>query len=218
MKRFATVLGAAFALALLAAAPADAQQWFFPNYSSPSGYGTAETYVAATYGRGLNETSGELNSFGAAVSRTGIAGRATLSLGGGFVDNVNNSELTLGGSVAVDVLPESMATRLSVQAGMGWIAPELAGETLTSLAFPIGVAVSRTFDQGSSSVRPWVMPRLNVTRVSLGDTSNSQVDFGASAGLTFTMNNGLGLHAAVDLLAADNRLWQGGAGVHYTIH
>mgnify|MGYP007073185295 CR=1 FL=1 len=218
MKRFATVFGTGLAIALLGAAPAEAQQWFFPNYASPSGYGTAETYVAATYGRGLNETSGELNAFGAAVSRTGLAGRATLSVGGGFVDVVDGNEVTLGGSVAVDLLPEAMAMRLSVQAGMGWIAPEVAGETLTSLSFPIGVAVSRTFDNGSSTVRPWVMPRVNVTRVSLAGASSSEVDFGASAGLSLTMNSGFGFHAAVDLLAANSSLWQGGAGIHYAIH
>ena len=217
MKRLATALGIVFAFALTGAAPADAQLWFFPNYSSPSGYGAAETYVAATYGRGLNETSGQLNAFGAAVSRTGVGGRATLSIGAGFVDDLVTNELTLGGSVAVDVLPETTATRLSIQAGMGWIAPDLGGESLTSLTFPIGVAVSQTFQSGSNSIRPWIMPRLNVTRVSYAGESDSAVDMGASAGVSFTTTSGFGFHAALDLLAADNSLWQGGAGIHYMI-
>ena len=108
---------------------------------------------------------------------TVIAGRATLALGGGLIDNLGFSELTLGGSVAVDVLPENMSTRLSLQAGLGWMAPDVGGESLTSLSIPIGVAVNRTVRQRH-----------------------------------------VGLHAALDLLAANSSMWQGGAGVHYAIH
>jgi hypothetical protein len=217
MNRLATALGIGFAFALIGAAPADAQLWFFPNYSSPSGYGASETYVAASYGRGLNETSGQLNAFGAAVSRTGVGGRATLSIGAGFVNDQLADELTLGGSAAVDVLPESSATRLSIQAGIGWIAPDIGDESLTSLSFPIGVALSQTFQSGSNSIRPWVMPRVNITRVSYAGASDSAVDLGASAGVSLTTTSGFGFHAALDLLAADSRLWQGGAGIHYMI-
>jgi 3D (Asp-Asp-Asp) domain-containing protein len=44
-----------------------------------------------------------------------------------------------------------------------------------------------------------------------------ETDFGASGGLGFTTASGFGVHAAIDLLAADPNIWTLGAGVHYVI-
>ena len=209
MKRHASALALAVGLVSITAAQVEGQLWFFPDYAVPSSNGTPSTFVAGTFGRGVNEDSGELNAFGAVVGRTGE--RVSVMGGIGMVDDVD-SEITLGGSVGVDVVNGESAT-ISVQGGIGWMSP---GD-FTLVRVPIGLAIKGNGGSGSTSVIPWIMPRLNYTRVSFGGASSSETDFGASGGVGITSQGGFGVHLALDALFANETIFTLGLGVHYVV-
>lgn len=83
--------------------------------------------------------------------------------------------------------------------------------------FPIGVALKTSVAAGSGSFTPWVMPRVHLARVDVLGSSSTQTDFGVSGGAGFTTAGGLGLHAALDMLATDPSVTTFGVGVHYMI-
>ncbi len=217
MKFHGTAVAFGLAMVLTTAAPVDAQLWFFPDFAVPSAFGTPSSFVAATYGRGLNDVSGKLNAYSLKVGRTGLGGRFSVRAGAGFISEDGETESRLGASVGVDVLEADATTQVSVQAGVGRLAIDVLGETLTTLRFPIGVALKRRIEGASATVTPWVMPRLNIARASGLGSSATEADFGASAGVGVSMSSGFGVHAALDVLAANSTIWMVGAGVHYVI-
>jgi hypothetical protein len=205
------------ALGLLAAPSLVSAQLFgIPNYASPSAFGTPSTFLAATYGRGLNDASGKLDAYAAAIGRSGLGNRFTVVGGFGMVDAAE-SEWTFGGSVSADLLQPASATQVSVQGGVGYMGIDALGGTLTTLNFPIGVALKYNIPGPTATVTPWVMPRANIMRMSLGGNSSTETDFGASAGFGLTLPNGFGAHSAIDLLAADQNSWTVGVGIHYVM-
>ena len=196
MNREVTTV-ALFAMALLvSAAPLGAQMWFFPDYAVPSANGNPATYVAGTYGRGLNDDSGKINAVGGVIGRTGES--ATFQAGFGVLTGDADNELTLGGSVGADVANSGSMT-ISVQGGVGWMGP---GDT-NLMRVPIGVAFKGRVESPEAVIVPWVMPRVNYTRFSGGGFSSGETDIGASGGVSFTFPGGFGLHAALDFLNGD---------------
>lgn len=207
-------VGLGLCLVLLTAAPAAAQMWFFPDYSLPSPGDTPATWIAGTYGRGLNDASGKVDAFGVAVGRT--MERASFMDSFGYA-NEDEEEYTAGGAISVD-LTTGDGPRLSIQGGMGWVDLDVSGETVTFLRFPIGLALKGSIRSESTSVTPWVMPRINITRASGGGESETETDFGASGGVSITSESGLGAHAALDALFGEgDTLWQLGVGLHYQL-
>jgi hypothetical protein len=197
-------------LSALMAIPAQAQMWFFPDYALPSGFGTSSKFVAASYGRGLNDESGQLNAYGAAF---GTVGTRISAVGGFGVANASgNSEATFGGAVGADFFQrESVA--MSIQVGLGWMSPE----SVTALRMPLGVAIKGSFGSESTRFSPWIMPRLNYVRLS-GDTrAGSSYDFGVSGGASVNFSGGFGIHAALDALMDDSTRISFGVGGHYVI-
>ena len=203
-------------MALTLAAPADAQLWFFPDHAVPSAFGSPSSFVAGTYGRGVNDVSGKLNAYGLIVGRSGLGERISVMVGAGLIDDIE-SEWTLGGAVGVDLFEADETTQVSVQGGVGWLDVDALGETITTLRFPIGIALKRRVEGESASVTPWLMPRFNISRISGFGNSDTELDFGASAGVGVTMTNGFGLHAAIDVLAANSTVLYAGVGAHYLI-
>lgn len=195
------------------AVPAEAQLWFFPDYAVPSAYGMPATFVAGTYGRGLNDASGKVDAYGAVVGRSGLGNRFTVLGGAGMVDGGGDSEYTFGGAVGVDVLPAGGSAQVTVQAGIGY----MSIDPVTFTRFPIGVALKTQIEGPTANVTPWIMPRINISRVSSGGTSASETDFGGSAGFAVTLPGGFGVHTALDLLAADENAWTLGVGLHYLL-
>ena len=200
---------------LVAAAPASAQMWFFPDFAVPSvGPNGPATFLAGTYGRGLNTASGEADAIGGVIGRT-TEGASFLG-GGGIVMADGSNEVTLGGAVGVDVANGESAT-VSVQGGIGWMSIDAFTESFTMLRFPIGVAIKGSVQSPEALITPWVMPRLNISRFSGGGESQTETDIGASAGVSFTFASGFGVHTALDLLLSDSNLWYFGGGVHYLL-
>lgn len=205
------------ALGLLAAPSLVSAQLFgIPNYAAPSAFGTPATFLAASYGRGLNDASGKLDAYSAAVGRSGLGNRFTILGGVGMIDAAE-TEYTFGGAVSADLLQPASATQVSVQGGVGYLGVDALGGTLTTLNFPIGVALKYNIPGPTATVTPWVMPRANIMRMSLGGVSSTETDFGASAGFGLTLPNGFGAHSAIDLLAADENTWTVGVGIHYVM-
>jgi hypothetical protein len=200
-------------MAALSAAPVAGQLWGFPDYSVPSAQDGAASYLTATYGRGLNDLSGKLDAFGAVFSRA--TDPVSFSAGLGYVKGPAGAdgEITVGGAISADVAPVGTAGRLSIQGGVGWMD---AGST--QLRFPIGVALKGHIESTSSTVSPWIMPRLDITRVSVLGISATETDFGASGGVLLAMNSGFGVHTALDVAFRNGgKVWSVGVGAHYQL-
>jgi len=200
MKRRAA---AAFGVGMLmlTVAPVEGQLFNFPDYAIPSFDGTS-TFVATSYGRGLNDEAGKLNSVSATVGRS--TSGLSLQAGVGYIDGVADSEWTLGGAAAYNLLGVDSPAQVGLQAGLGWM--QLGDPTgtvgdVTMLRVPVGVVVRGEMGSASMRISPWVMPRLNIMRLSSGGFSTTETDFGASAGVGLTMPSGFGIHAALDFLA-----------------
>ena len=187
------------AVALLVATPATGQLTNTPVLALASGNADGVNSVGAGYARGLNDQSGKLDTFGAGFARGremvsyGIYGAYVLSGITGIDD-----EVSLAGSVAYHVpMANNSPVSVSVQTGIGWI-----NATSSVLNFPVGVAIQGSTQAGSVAVRPWVMPRVQWTRVGGVGTapSSTEADFGASGGVGFVSEGGFGFGVAADLI------------------
>ena len=204
--------GFVLALGLLSftALPASAQMWGFPDYAVPSANAGPSTFLAATYGRGLNDASGKLDAIGGVVGRTG---EVISFLGGlGLVSGGADDEITVGGAIGADVVNGESAT-LALHGGVGWME---AGST-TMWRFPIGVALKGYVESPEAAIMPWVMPKLDISRSSNDFFQNTVTDFGASGGVAFNFASGFGLHTALDIVFRDDTVWTFGAGAHYVL-
>lgn len=214
MKRSIVAAVVGLGLVLASSTQVEAQLTNFPVYAVPSANGNPSSIIAAAYGRGLNEFSGEQNAFALAYTRTGIGDRVGVSIGAGMITYDPDSEFTFGGNVGFDLLGPDANVQIGLQAGVGYISP---AEDFSTTSVPFGVAVKGMEAGGSANFGWWFMPRLQYTRVSVLGTSDGTTDFGASAGGSIGMSSGFGIHAAVDLLAADENIWHGSVGLFYNI-
>jgi len=179
------------------AAPATAQLLNHPVQALPQGPAEGNTFVAAQWARGLNENSRELNSFAVAIGR-GMEKISYTGQVGYLLDAVPDvNELTLGANVAYHLLSDdSTPVQVSVQAGYGWASfDDGAGGSVTSSSFPVGVAISGRPADSGSAVRPWVMPRMAINKITDFDTV---YDFGVSGGVSFTTVSGASVQVAGD--------------------
>lgn len=215
MKR--SLLVGFLGLGLMVASTTDAQAQLtnMPTYAVPSSFGMPASFFSVDFGRGLNEMSGKQNAFGVAYGRTGIADRVGIVIAADMVNYDPDAKYSFGGDVSVDLLGPDADVQIGVQGGVGYISLET---DYSMINVPIGVAVKGQEAGESSTFGWWFMPRLHYARYSFGGFTDSSTDFGASGGASVTMSSGFGIHAAIDLLAADESVWGGGIGVHYVIN
>ena len=184
----------ALGAALLLAMPVAAQ---LPNIPVPAqGFGMPATDITAWWGTGLNDEAGDANGFGAFVNRSG----EQLSFGGavGVVSASGETEFGAAGNVAF-ALVQGASSTVAFQGGVGGFYPG----NLTFLTFPLGVSVAGSIDSGEATIRPWVMPRLNIARLSSSGASITSTDFAASGGLNFSFGGAFGAGVALDAVFAD---------------
>ena len=184
--------------ALLVATPAMGQLLNYPITALPAGDADGATSIGAGWGRGLNEDSGKLNAFGAAVTRA--TETVSWQLAGAYV---NSSDIAFRGTLAYNALAENVG----IQGGIEWKSPD-AG---TQLNLPIGIS----FSGGSESVTYSVMPRVQFTRTS-GTTTTTDTNFGASAGIGFVTEGGVGLGLSGDWVSGTSSILVG-AAVYYQL-
>ena len=185
--------------ALLVATPAMGQLLNYPITALPAGDADGATSIGAGWGRGLNEDSGKLNAFGVGITRA--AETVSYSVAGVYV---NSSDIGLGGRLAYNGLAEN----IGIQGGIEWKSPD-AG---TQMNFPIGIS----FSGGSESVTYSVMPRVQFTRTSASSATTTDTDFGASAGIGFVTEGGVGLALSGDWVSGTSSILVG-AAVYYQL-
>ena len=198
MRKTGFVLSIAVA-ALLVATPAMGQLTNYPVTVLPAGDADGATSIGAGWGRGLNEDSGKLNAFGAAITRA--TETVSYQFAGAYV---NSSDIALKGTLAYNALAEN----IGIQGGIEWKSPD-AG---TQMNFPIGIS----FSGASESVRYSVMPRVQFTRTSASSATTTDTDFGASAGIGFVTEGGVGLALSGDWVSGTSSILVG-AAVYYQL-
>ncbi len=184
--------------ALLVATPAMGQLLNYPITALPAGDADGATSIGAGWGRGLNEDSGKLNAFGVGITRA--AETVSYQVAGAYV---NSSDIALRGTLAYNALAEN----IGIQGAIEWKSPD-AG---TQMNFPIGIS----FSGGSESVTYSVMPRVQFTRTS-GTTTTTDTNFGASAGIGFVTEGGVGLALSGDWVSGTSSILVG-AAVYYAL-
>ena len=185
--------------ALLVATPAMGQLLNYPISALPAGDADGATSIGAGWGRGLNEDSGKLNAFGAAITRA--TETVSYQFAGAYV---NSSDIALKGTLAYNALAEN----IGIQGGIEWKSPD-AG---TQMNFPIGIS----FSGASESVSYSVMPRVQFTRTSASSATTTDTDFGASAGIGFVTEGGVGLALSGDWVSGTSSILVG-AAVYYQL-
>jgi hypothetical protein len=181
--------------------------------------------LAADFGKGVNDASGKANFIGA---------RAELGLplirvaaGAGIFDpkvTGADKDVAFAGSAALQVFGGPLIpVSVRLFAGAGY----LKTGSVTTINVPVGLAIAVNVPTPGVSIDPWVAPRVQMSRTS-DVTSDTDVRFGASAGVNFGLLIGLGAHVALDYLlvsAPSGSLLSSsdlspitlGVGVHYTI-
>ncbi len=215
-------------VALLVAAPAMGQLNNFPILALPAGDADGATSIGAGWGRGLSDSSRKLDAIAIGAARAmetvsfGIIGSYVIDAGFDAA-GAATSEIALGGSVAYNV-PMDGSVDVGIQGGIEWMAP---AESVSLLNFPLGVSIGTNTQAGSLDVRPWIMPRVQFTRLSpaTGD-SNTETDFATSAGVSGVTEGGFGVGLYVDwayvrdqaaLDGSSTSQWLFGAAVFYVL-
>ncbi len=214
-------------VALLVATPAMGQLGNFPVIALPAGDADGTTFIAGGWGRGLNDQSGKLNSFVFGAARA--MEKVSFAVLGGYVVDVlpDVSEISFGGQIAYNVVNDpDQPVGVGIQGGIEWMSVDNTPENVTLWNFPVGVSLSGSTEAGSMAVRPWVMPRVQWTRVGDGGSgagSSTDTDFGASAGVSGTTEGGFGIGLSIDWLNTDDGTgsnasqWLFGALVFYAL-
>jgi len=94
---------------------------------------------------------------------------------------------------------------VTLQGGIGYSKPDiglLPGDE-DELRFPVGLGFALTIPNPALAIQPWLAPRVDIIRVSGGGLSDTETNFGISGGVELNLLNGLGVHAAYDLVFAD---------------
>ena len=216
MKRFiGGIAVVALALGLLADA-ASAQLTGNPVYAINPGVGVT---LNADFGRGLNDDSGKDQVFAGRV----VLGVPTVSfwVGGGLWDSRiegADKEVTLAGGAAINLIKAPLLpVALTLQAGAGRVSCGTDCSTLTAI---LGPSLKINVPVPAIGVEPWIMPRVQLTRGSLGGVSDTDFGIGASAGVNVKLPAGPGFHLAVDWSRSGDPSTEpivAGIGVHYSI-
>jgi hypothetical protein len=190
-------LAASLALSAALASSASAQALGVPVYNSgvPRGIGLYGdvTFPNADYGKGtgfaatgrvglgfigVSATAATYNPKGPTGSTTSVAGTANLRVFGG------------------PLVPFSV----TLQGGAGyWKQPGgVAGTDVKYWHFPVGLGIALSIPNPALAIKPWIAPRLDIVRSSVGSVHTTDTNFGISGGVEFNLLSGLGLHASYD--------------------
>lgn len=210
--------GAWIVLALgVSATPASAQLFNNPVYFSPS-HGTGFS-LHGEYARGFRANT-DANFVGARLM-LGL-GPLTLQAGAGGVllggVPARDNQLTYGGAAAINILDLPLVPiSVNLQGGVGYT--NFADQGFNRLDVPIGVGVAINVPAPILDIEPWAAPRLQIVRRNNGMTETN-VEYGFSAGLNVTLPIGVGIHIAGDYVTVGQSDLDAvviGAGLHYRI-
>jgi hypothetical protein len=198
MFRTALLIGA---VAIAGTEPAEAQVSGMPVVNSGVISGLS---LAADVGI-PNDAAGGGHAFGATVGLglgpLGITARLSRFTPDG------SEELWSGGATANYKVFGGPLVPLAVtlQAGAGYSNPELdcIACDVSEWRFPVGLGFSFTIPNPALAIKPWIAPRVDITRRSADGASETETDFGVSGGVELNLLTGLGFQAAYDLMKRD---------------
>ena len=215
-RKVVTTAGLGFGLAL-GLRPAQAQVRGIPVYNSGIATGIA-IYGDVGF---PNTEAGK----GTALAISGRAGfgplGATAILSTFNPDGPGGSDLSVGASLNYKVFGGPLIPlSVTVQGGIGYSKPEdglLPGPGVNELRFPVGVGFALTIPNPALAIKPWIAPRIDIVRSSVGGQSDTESHFGLGGGLELNLLSGLGAHAAYDRVfvdGGDRSVF--GLGAHYS--
>ena len=156
----------------------------FPNTDAGKGTALAATARVGIGLIGASATVSTYNPQGPGGSITSVGGTANFRVFGG------------------PLVPLSV----TLQGGAGYVKAGGGGAYATDTKlwrFPIGLGIALSIPNPALAIKPWIAPRLDVTRSSLGGTSSTQTHFAVSGGVELNLLNGFGLQASYDWIKAD---------------
>jgi hypothetical protein len=160
----------------------------FPNATAGDGTTLALTGRAGFGPLGVTATIGTFNPAGPSDSRTVLGATGNVRVFG-------------GGLVPIAVTVQGGYGRLNLGTG--------TTTTDKEERFPLGVGVAVTLPTPVVSLKPWLAPRLDIVRTTVGGTSSTGSNFGLSGGLEVNTLTGLGVHASYDYVRSNGQ----GAGI-----
>ena len=209
MKRLLPGL-VALCAALGSAAPRAGQVIGLPVYNSgiPTGLG-----LFADIGF-PNDAAGGGTAYGA-TGRLGVGPfGATASVARFNPEGPGDQLTSVGGSLNYTVFGGPLVPlTVTLQGGAGYAKQD----DVSFYRFPVGLGLGLTIPNPALAIKPWLAPRLDVSRVSSPLGSDTETNFGISGGVELNLLSGLGLHASYDRVFADVEdpsIFA--AGLHYT--
>jgi len=142
---------------------------------------------------------------GTAYGATALAGVGPLDLTATVAvhdPSASSSITSYGGDLGVQVVGGPInPLSLTLQAGYGYWKTNGTGVSHV----PLGLGIALTIPIPGIAIRPWLMPRADLTIASAGGVSSTDTRFGISGGIDVTLLNGLGLRASYDRIAASGQ-------------
>jgi hypothetical protein len=162
---------------------------------------------------------------GRALALSGRAGfgrfGATAILSTFNPEDPGDSKLSVGGTLNYKVFGGPLIPlSVTLQGGIGYSKPDagfLPSGEVNEFRFPIGVGFALTIPNPALAIKPWIAPRLDITRRSGDGLSDTESNFGLGGGLELNLLSGFGVHAAYDRVfmdGGDPSVF--GLGAHYT--
>jgi hypothetical protein len=186
---------AALVLALGGASAGSAQVLGLPVYNSgiPTGLGVYGDVAFPNNAAGDGHTFAATGRLG--VSRIGVT--ATIaSFNPGGPDNTLTSVGATGNYKLLGgpLIPFSA----TLQGGIGYGKLGSGTTGVKTWHFPIGLGLGITIPNPALAIKPWIAPRIDLVHKSVGSTSDTDSNFGVSAGVELNFLTGFGVHAAYD--------------------
>ena len=153
-----------------------------------------------------NEDAGKGTAF-AVSGRVGFGPfGATAMLATFNPDGAGDNDLSVGATLNYKVFGGPLIPlSVTLQGGIGYSKPDiglLPGDE-DELRFPVGLGFALTIPNPMVAIQPWLAPRLDITRISGGGTSETETAFGISGGIELNLLSGFGVQAAYDRVFAD---------------
>ena len=215
MKRTGVLMVVVSAL-LLAPGAARAQVLGLPVFNSgvskglglmgDVGFPNDDSNLQTTYGATATLGLGLLG-FSASVARSGI-------------ESTDRDFTSVGGTANLKVLGGPLIPlAVTLQGGASYA--EIA-DGVNHLHIPIGLGFTLTIPSVAVAIKPWLAPRIEITRISGDNVFDTDTDtsFGLSGGIDFNLINGLGFRAAADYVDGDGgspTIFSVGAGYSFRI-
>jgi len=207
------------ALLVTAAGSLGAQVRGIPVYNSGVAGGLA---LGAEFGVPNNAAGGGIAYGASARMGMGLFGMTAMAIRS---DPSGEGGNTIGVGATLDykllggpLIPLSV----TLQGGAGYsrnafiAQPSGATSHVTNLRVPIGVGIAMSLPNPVLAIKPWLAPRIDIVRSSVGGTTATSTAFAISGGIEFNLLSGLGLHTGYDWSRRDGVTYGTfGVGLHY---